>query len=324
MNRILVFGTVASVLGFWVLVKAPAQVGNGTLSLSDNRPPAPIWSGAGNLPAGSGDRKVFLTPDLHSVILLWQDPDGAERRQRFPLHNEIDPNLRVRMESDSGLFRYRYDLENGKDSKDSLTDFSVVIYPGPDVETSSVEWSRGDIASGARERIGIPGASSGVLVHWTYTLQNPFLLKPGMNTNFTVTTSARPGFTSAATEHFPHMEPSDRWPEDLPQETLDQLMPVVIGDWVRGYLITFGPRYGPDDPAEGIAADYLVGIQELIRIHRLAQGSLFVKEAIADLDAIASGSSAHFTITQKPASEIEAEILNGLELSLRLAYSAPK
>lgn len=58
------------------------------------------------MPQGSGDRKVFLTPDQHGVIILWPNTDGAESMRRFDLHNSIDPNLRVRIERSSSGFLY--------------------------------------------------------------------------------------------------------------------------------------------------------------------------------------------------------------------------
>lgn len=50
--------------------------------------------------------------------------------------------------------------------------------------------------------------------------------------------------------------------------------------WVAKHVITPGPRYGPDEPAAKIASDHMVmvGIQELIRIHRLERDSPFVKD----------------------------------------------
>jgi hypothetical protein len=146
-------------------------------------------------------------------------------------------------------------------------------------------------------------------------------LLPGASTNFSIATLAKPGFTVAETEHFPHMEVSDGWPYGIPDEVMAELMPVVNEyGWAADHFITLGPRYGPDAPAPRIASDYLVGIQELIRIHRLESDSPFVKEVIANLDAIASGSSAQIPITQRPHSELEAEILNALQLSLHFTY----
>jgi hypothetical protein len=204
-----------------------------------------------------------LTPDEHSVIILWPNQDGTITRRQFDLHNTIYPELRVQMERSSDGYRYRYELENGKESKDSLTSFLVVVYPDPQMQASSALWKGGPSLPTVKERVGIPGAPPGRLVDSECCL-NERPLQPGANTNFTLITEARPGFTSASTEHFPHLD------------------------------------------------------------YRLEKDSPFVKEAIADLDAIASGSSAHFTITQKPASELEAEILSALELSLHIAYSAPK
>jgi hypothetical protein len=284
-------------------------------------PPIPIWSGQGSVPAGSGDRRVFLSPDLHSVIILWPNPDGTLTRRRFNLHNTIFPDLRVHMEGTSDSFRYTYELENGKQSRDSLRDFSVVIYPDQNAQLASAEWTIGAIFSNVpHERVGIPGAPSGVMADWTCRLNDQLFLQPGSKTSFTINSEAKPGFTSAATEYFPHLDLSDEWPEEI----LDQLEPVLDLKWIRYHFITFGPRYGPDVPATGIAADYLVGIQELIRIHRLEASSPFVKEVIANLDAIASGSSAQIPITQEPISAMEAEILNALQLSLHFTYKEPQ
>src|SRR6266851_3888756 len=245
-------------------------------------PPIPTWNGEGNVPQASRDRKVFLTPDEHSVIILWPNPDGTERRRRFDLHNSIDPNLRVHMENSSGSFRYTYELENGKQSKDSLMDFFVVIYPDPQMQTSSTPWKGGLSLPTVKERVGIPGASPGSLIDWMYPEEKP--LMPGASTNFTLITEARPGFTSASTEHFPHLDLTDEWPEEI----LDQLGPVLDPKWIAHHFVTLGPRYGSDETAIRIASDYIVGIQELLRLHRLELNSPFLKEVIANLDAIAS------------------------------------
>jgi hypothetical protein len=259
---------------------------------------------------------VFLSPDEHSVIILWPNPDGTETRRRFDLHNTIYPDLHVHMDSSSGDFRYKYDLENGKKSKDSLRDFLVVVYQDPQIQTSSALW-KGGLSSSTlqRERTGVPGAPPGWFVDWMCCFDEQGL-SPGGDTNFTLITQARPGFTSASTEHFPHLDLTDEWPEEI----LDQLGPVLDPKWVAHHFITLGPRYGPDDPATRIASDYMVGIQELVRIHRLESNSPFIKEVIANLDAIASGSSVQIPVTQKPHCEMEAEILNALQLSLHVTF----
>jgi hypothetical protein len=228
------------------------------------------------------------------------------------------------MERTEEGFQYKYDLENGKRSKDSLRDFSVVIYPDPNVQLNSAEWDKGGVAP-ADERAEIPGAPYGALANWICKQDNPPFLEPGTGTSFSITTLARPGFTVAETEHFPHMEVSDGWPYGIPDEVMFELMPVVIDyGWASAHFATLGPRYGPNDPAAAIASDYLTGIRELIRIHRLEPDSPFVNEAIALLDTIASGSTAQFPLMQKPQNEFEAEILSALELSLQVSYKGPQ
>ncbi|MGA2000967.1 MAG: hypothetical protein ABSG52_13305 [Terriglobales bacterium] len=281
-------------------------------------PPIPTWSGVGSIPKGNERRKVFLSPDEHSVIILWPNPNGTETMRRFDLHNTIYPELRVRIESNFGSFRYRYDLENGKHSKDSLNDFFVVVYPDPQMQTSSALWRGGLSLPTVKERVGIPGAPSGSLADWTGFDEQA--LQPGATTNFMLITEARPGFTSASTEHFPHLDLTDEWPEEI----LDQLGPVLDPKWIAYHFMTLGPRYGPHEPEARIASDYLVGIQELIRIHSLKPDSPFVREVIANLDAIFSGSSTQIPITQKPHSEMEAEILSALQLSLHFTYKEPQ
>src|SRR6266446_5944308 len=80
------------------LCVAAALLGVPAFAQSNPPPPIPIWSGEGSVPAGSGNRKVFMSPDQHSVIILWPNPDGTESKRRFNLHNEIDPNLRVHVD----------------------------------------------------------------------------------------------------------------------------------------------------------------------------------------------------------------------------------
>jgi hypothetical protein len=291
-------------------------------SQTEPRLPAPVWSGQGRVPEEYANRKVFLTPDLHNVIILWPNPDGTVTKRRFPIHNDIRPDLRVRMNRSDEGFQYRYELENRKESKDSLGDFSLVIYPDPNVQLNSAEWTKGSIGS-ADQRPEFPGAPYGALADWTSKLNDPPLL-PGASTNFSIVSLAKPGFTVAETEHFPHTEVSDGWPNRIPDEVMDELMPVVIDySWAADYFITLGPRYGADTAAPRIASDYLVGIKKLSRIHRLESDSPFLEELIANLDAIASGSSAQIPITQKPGSELEAEILNALQLSLHFTYNGP-
>lgn len=223
----------------------------------------------GSVSKAYGNRNVFLSPDEHSVIVLWPNQDGTESKQRFPLHNVIYADLRVRIARNPNGFAYGYDLENERQSEDSVTTFSIVIYPDTQLHAKGESWAGMEFTSIVGKRIGIPGVPDGGLELWSCPDTLPLL--PGKATKFTLMTEARPGFTTASTEHYPHLDLTDEWPERI----LDELDPVLAPEWIDQHIITLGPRYGPNEPRTRIASDYVVGIQELIRQGRLQKNSPF-------------------------------------------------
>jgi len=125
---------------------------------------------------------------------------------------------------------------------------------------------------------------------------------------------ARPGFTTASTEHFPHLDLTDQWPEQI----LDELNPVLDPSWIDQHIVSFGPRYDPLERDVNIAADYSLGVKELTRRGILDQNSLFMRELTAVLERISNGESPASllaSIKAKPQSPTEVEIFNALQLS---------
>jgi hypothetical protein len=285
----------------------------GVFGQSASTPPVPIWPGNGNIPKSYSDRKVFLSPDEHSVVLLWPNQDGTGSKPvKMPLHNAICPDLRVRIEKSSNAFVYTYSLENKKESEDSITTFSIVVHPDADMQVGAEFWTGGKSTAIVGNQVALPGTRSGGLAIWFCPEGQP--LPPGRGTSFTLAAGARPGFTTAATEHFPHLDLTDEWP----QQILDELEPVLTPSWIDQHVITLGPRYSSAEPAANIAADYAVGVKELTRKGVLDQNSSFVRELTAILEGISSGKSPALLppIEAEPHSPAEAEILNGLQLSL--------
>jgi hypothetical protein len=285
----------------------------GVFGQSASTPPVPIWPGEGNIPKSYGDRKVFLSPDEHHVVLLWPNPSGTESEPvKKPLHNAICPDLRVRIEKGSNAFVYTYSLENGKESQDSITTFSIVVHPDPDMQVGAEFWTGGKSTAIVGNQVALPGARSGGLAIWFCPEGQP--LPPGRGTSFTLATRARPGFTTAATEHFPHLDLTDQWP----QQILDELEPVLTPSWIAQHIVTLGPRYSLADPSANIASDYEGGIKELVNKGLLDQNSSFARELTMLLEEVSSGKSPALllAIKAKPHSPTEVEILNGLQLSL--------
>ena len=85
MSRILTATLISFALRFGIRAQTLATAANTPISFTDIKSPAPIWSGEGRVPAGSGNQKVFLTPDRHSVIILWPNPDGTVTKRKFDL-----------------------------------------------------------------------------------------------------------------------------------------------------------------------------------------------------------------------------------------------
>lgn len=165
LSKLILTGAAAGLL---IPTGAFAQAGSG--------PPVPIWPGQENLAKSYGDRKVFLSPDEHSVILLWPDENGTGSKPvKMPLHNAIHPDLHVQIENDSGIFVYHYDLENEKQSEDTITNFSVVVYPDPSTQLRAELATPVKAISTVKERVGIPGAPSGGLALWLFAENQPLL-----------------------------------------------------------------------------------------------------------------------------------------------------
>jgi hypothetical protein len=277
-----------------------------------SNPPAPIWPWKDNVPKPEGHRRVFLSADEHSVIILWPNPNGTgSKLLKMPLHNSISPNLKIHIESSPDGVLYNYDLQNGKQSVDSVTTFSIVVYPDPKMQVGAESWTGGKSTAMVGEQVAIPEAPAGGLALWFCPENRPLL--PGTATEFSLRTEARPGFTTASTEHYPHLDISEEWPEQI----LNELNPVLAPAWIDQHIITIGPRYGPDEPVTRIASDYVIGINELIRTGRLEKNSAFVQEALSILRSLIDRStSADRIFSSKPGSRFESEIFMALHLTL--------
>ena len=284
---------------------APAKSQNRTL-------PAPIWSGRGTPPAQYANRKVFLSPDEHSVFILCPNSHGTGTEVRqFPLHNRISIGLRTQITHASEGFRYSYELENEKSSVDAVTTFSIVVYPDPNIRAAASLWRGGVSTAIVGDQVALPGAPSGELALWLCPKAQPLL--PGSSTQFSFLSEAKPGFTTAAAEHYPHVGVSEDWPRQI----LDELDPVLDPHWIDNYVISLGPRYAPAERPERMASDYIAGIQDLIRTGRLDTDSGFVKDLLGGLQAIVLHSTtAPLILMAAPQSEIEIEIANALGLSI--------
>jgi hypothetical protein len=159
------------------------------------------------------------------------------------------------------------------------------------------------------KRVGLRYASMGRFIDWVSPDSEP--LRPGSKADFFVITSSnRPGFTTAYVGQFPAFESSEEWGEEI----IDQLDRIADLAWVEQHIITFGPRYNESDSPQRIAADYLAGIADLTRAQRINANSPFVQELSSKLRKIATGPPYDLTVHAEPASPLEEQLRQAVTL----------
>lgn len=284
-----------------------------TFAISE--PPAPIWPSDGKIPDSLKTQYVFLTADLGTVVIVFppQQEGSARKVLRLTIHNRIHPTVSVDISNRSGSYVYEYSLLSSKTSKDSITTFSIVASHDPDIQTSAVHWKGGVMTNTEAKRVGLSAASDGWWVSWFCPSSEP--LVPGSSARFVLESAHRPGFTSASVAHFPAFNISEYWPE----EVIHQADPLQDPYWVDKHIVTLGPRYAPEYPAGKIAADYLSGTGDLTRDGRLDPNSPFVQETTDYLKSVAAGQTPTHCERSRPASRLEREIEQGLDLCFGLA-----
>jgi hypothetical protein len=275
-----------------------------------SEPPVPIWPSDGKIPDSLKNQYVFLTPDLGSVVVVFPPEEEGSKRKilRLTIHNRIYPTISVDISRRSGSFAYEYSLFSRNTSKDSITTFSIVVSHDPDIQTSTGRWKGGVMTNTEAKRIGLSAASDGWWVTWFCPSSEP--LAPGSSARFVLESAHRPGFTNASVAHFPAFNISEYWPE----EVIHQADLLQDPYWVDKHVITLGPRYAPEYPAGKIAADYLSGMADLLRDGRLSPDSPFVQETTDYLKGIVAGQAPAHRSHSRPASRLEREIEQGLNL----------
>lgn len=267
--------------------------------------PAPTWPADGVIPDSEKNQFVFLSPDQHSVVVALPSSDPAAPRTTttVAIHNRLDAQTSVEIKKAASSFVYRYTLSIAPDSVDTVNDFDVVVSADPNIEVMKNNWGGMIATVDIAKRIGLRYAPPGRFIAWLSPDSEP--LHAGAKADFFVITSAnRPGFTTAYIGRFPAVELPGEWRE----EVIDQLDPIADPAWVEKHIITFGPRYADSDSPQKMAQDYLAGIADLVRSHRLALSSRFVQEISAQLRAISAGSSSGLDLRAAPGSPMEEEL----------------
>lgn len=224
-------------------------------------------------------------------------------------------------------YRYSYTLSNGPHARRAIWSWALVV-PGEDDSTTLHHplWrftSPASLATNARiaSQAAISGgpelrrsATRGKFARWTTTTEE-HPIEPGQAlAQFVADSAFRPGWTTAYASAGKGIE----LPFEIPPEVYKELAVLQRPENEQSFVLTIGPKFGPEDSPQWIASDWHLGIQKMVVHGSLAVESSYVRELLTALEQVATAESQAVTLTirAKPASGIEQKVHQAISLAL--------
>ena len=226
-------------------------------------------------------------------------------------------------------YRYSYTLSNGSHARRAIWSWALVV-PGEDDSTTLHHplWrftSPSSLATNAKiaSQAAISGgpelrrsATRGKFARWTTTTEE-HPIEPGQAlAEFVVDSAFRPGWTTA----YASAEKGIELPFQVPSEVYKELAVLQKPENEQSFVLTIGPKFGPENSPQWIASDWLLGIQKMVVHGSLAAESRYVGELLNALEQVATAESQAVTLTirAKPASGIEEKVHQAISFALGL------
>jgi hypothetical protein len=293
----------------------------------------PVWSERTELAASRQPERVFVTPDLHDLVLLMrsEDPTNQELAPvRVSLHNAIIPSIRVSVERPDTHYRYEYTVSNGAAARDNIVVVSVAapgLLLGTDADyyvngVKNHTWWMGGVGSAlmAKQReldkkvVG-RSISWASLVDEEHASSDLVNILPGRSrSGFRIDSSLMPGFTTGVLEGLHYAPPG----EALTDPDIDrQLVTLDVENYFDRTALTFGPMFLPGASAAEVLANYRMGIQKLNQCDAIPHNAEFLGEVAAILrePGVESKLSDRLErMKSRPTTPVEIELVNCLRL----------
>ena len=304
-------------------------------SCGDDRksPHVPLWSGSTQTTFSKQSSRIFITPDLHDLVLLISPERPSDEPLvpiRVPLNNATIPTFRASVSVNKAAYRYDYSVSNAPAARDFIIGFGIIAPPLLLGTNASYE---GDAAGGPRHWgavinfwPGLPqteldpkllGRSILWMSDWDRENANSesYKISPGRKmTGFRVESTLRPGFTTGRAIGLSY-QPPENVLED--SDIMRQLHDLHVEDYFEVTAPTFGPMFLPAvEPAE-VLRNYRMGIARLMRCTDIPRGAEFLNEIfkILELPDIDHRLAATLDrLGSKPETPIELELMNCLRL----------
>jgi len=282
--------------------------------------PVPLWPRDDRAPASLSGNYVFWDSAAWQIVVvlpgaLQGQPDAPSRVVRIPFKNRFEPQISATVSKQDETYIYNYAVQNGPAARDPIQSWGLAAPCDDALLTVNGEHCGG---SGVRppqahtaQQVVLPHLKARGCYTRCFTEVPQAAGSPAAR--FQITSSYRPGLTTAAAANTPAFEVPKDWPDLL----LEQLTKVGDPNWADMHVATIGPRFSANLPVNTIAADFRDSVNDLIQNGSLNPSSAFVSEARALFSRIAeSGESGGGTISSRPGTKLEAEILQAAILSL--------
>jgi hypothetical protein len=285
----------------------------------------PAWPADGNIPDNLQDNYIFLGPRLGEIVVSYpntlDDPNKTGRTTfTFALRNQVRPTFTVQLtQKADGLFGYDYTLHNGESARQSIQSWFMVGPPhDPNFVSVGAGWSARKASAVRAQQIALPTVSQAGATVMFHAPVGQTIPPGNTRAGFHVTSSYSPGFTTAYVMGDVGLI---RFPGEVPTVVGDQIGVLQEPQWDSKVAVVLGPRFPAESSPQRIAADFHVGISQLIAGEMLRPDSAFVKAA---LDLLASAlqaggvpSVAQVLRLPSPAPGLESEIAAAMRINGR-------
>jgi hypothetical protein len=273
--------------------------------------PPPVWrpDAASSLPrqyvfaTATGDALIIRVPAESDYV-----KHGGLPLIRYDLHNKVIPEIATRVARRGDRFDYSYTISNAKQAGDPIRMWWLIIPAGTEqIQVSPPDqWGGAPTVPAIMRQVELPDQPLGRSIMWLQDDPQKVVLPGRSKADFNITSSCKPGFTSA----FFGSGTLVNFDQNLPPEVFEQLRFYDDPTWGKASRLSLGPTFCGDVSVESAAANLISGIRRLIQLNRLQSSSSFVADALA---ALRSGKR---SIDHPPTGPGEVEVLTALQLTL--------
>ncbi len=212
----------------------------------------PVWPES-NLPPALDKHFVFRDLRTGQIVVTYLDPSDRNHKQvmfRFWLQNRVDPQCTAAIRRDSeGLYVFSYALANGTRAATPIWSWNLVApSDDPMAKISHPVWrgTNNSVTPLAHQTLL---NDRGLAAYYSWMGSAAPIAPGARQDHFDVISSFRPGLTTA----YAIGDGGIRAPGEIPEDAVQQLIPLERPQVMYRPFLTIGPRFSPDLPLSQVA-----------------------------------------------------------------------